>query len=399
MLLKCIGELKQHMADLIQDNLALEESLDKHGTWLYNLENLNIPYKMSQAVDEIVTDAEETRKMKRKRRESPRTLHGSPPSQPPPPPPPAGATGAPGTSGASRSSQMPLPPPPPSTGTSGSAQQQCGKAPSSSKTAASTHQSIALTMFDTRYESTGFTDTHETTSSNDLMHDDSIPDEQIRLTGMNSHRKEIKSESLSDHYSWGSPVMSLILTQFFFNKDLEYLRYGSKGSSPALSISKDEDCLTGFYVSVIKEVRNTCGFSVSSSRINAYLKLRDFKKLYPNDFEDLNLLLLQGYLDHLLGLDKRMLSTAVKLWTQNLVIRQRAIEELPDHSLNVSTKTRMDATRLRVQAFSVMKSSTIFWIALDYRVRIQGLKAAQSGYTLRDLIKGCDKEQRVHSGY
>ncbi|GKC89236.1 hypothetical protein Tco_1149885 [Tanacetum coccineum] len=29
-----------------------------------------------------------------------------------------------------------------------------------------------------------------------------------------------------------------IQTYFFFNKDLEYLRYGSKGSSPALSISK-----------------------------------------------------------------------------------------------------------------------------------------------------------------
>ncbi|GKE97458.1 hypothetical protein Tco_0020809 [Tanacetum coccineum] len=29
-----------------------------------------------------------------------------------------------------------------------------------------------------------------------------------------------------------------IQIQFFFNKDLEYLRYGSKGSSPALSISK-----------------------------------------------------------------------------------------------------------------------------------------------------------------
>ncbi|GJT13273.1 hypothetical protein Tco_0860315 [Tanacetum coccineum] len=45
--------------------------------------------------------------------------------------------------------------------------------------------------------------------------------------------------------------------------------------------------------------------------------------MYPSDFEDLNLLLLQGHLDHLSGSDKRMLSTAVKLWTQNLVIRQR----------------------------------------------------------------------------
>ncbi|GJR29258.1 retrovirus-related pol polyprotein from transposon TNT 1-94 [Tanacetum coccineum] len=42
---------------------------------------------------------------------------------------------------------------------------------------------------------------------------------------------------------------------------------------------------------------------------------KDFKNLYPSDFEDLNLLLLQGHLDHLPGLDKWMLSTAVKLWT------------------------------------------------------------------------------------
>nr|GEW10284.1 hypothetical protein [Tanacetum cinerariifolium] len=38
-----------------------------------------------------------------------------------------------------------------------------------------------------------------------------------------------------------------------------------------------------------------------------------FKNLYPIDFEDLNLLLLQGHLDHLPGSDKWMLSTAVKL--------------------------------------------------------------------------------------
>ncbi|GKF90969.1 hypothetical protein Tco_0274670, partial [Tanacetum coccineum] len=39
-----------------QDNLALEERLNKHGSHLYNLENLNIPQKVSKAVDEIVTD-------------------------------------------------------------------------------------------------------------------------------------------------------------------------------------------------------------------------------------------------------------------------------------------------------------------------------------------------------
>ncbi|GJX39766.1 retrovirus-related pol polyprotein from transposon TNT 1-94 [Tanacetum coccineum] len=44
-LLQRISELEQHMADLIQSNLALEERLDKHGSKLYNLENLNIPHK------------------------------------------------------------------------------------------------------------------------------------------------------------------------------------------------------------------------------------------------------------------------------------------------------------------------------------------------------------------
>nr|GEU52862.1 hypothetical protein [Tanacetum cinerariifolium] len=36
----------------------------------------------------------------------------------------------------------------------------------------------------------------------------------------------------------GSPGQVTIQSDFFFNKDLEYLRYGSKGRRPALSISK-----------------------------------------------------------------------------------------------------------------------------------------------------------------
>nr|GEV86144.1 hypothetical protein [Tanacetum cinerariifolium] len=40
---------------------------------------------------------------------------------------------------------------------------------------------------------------------------------------------------------------------------------------------------------------------------------KDSKNLYPSNFEDLNLLLLQGHLDHLPSYDKRILSTAVKL--------------------------------------------------------------------------------------
>ncbi|GKF90300.1 hypothetical protein Tco_0264263, partial [Tanacetum coccineum] len=36
-LIQCIGELEQHMADLVQANLALEERMDKHGSKLYKL--------------------------------------------------------------------------------------------------------------------------------------------------------------------------------------------------------------------------------------------------------------------------------------------------------------------------------------------------------------------------
>ncbi|GKD12120.1 hypothetical protein Tco_1196527, partial [Tanacetum coccineum] len=56
-LIKRIGELEQHMADMVEANQALEERLDKQGNKLYNLKNLDIPHKVSKAVDEIVTDA------------------------------------------------------------------------------------------------------------------------------------------------------------------------------------------------------------------------------------------------------------------------------------------------------------------------------------------------------
>ncbi|GKA65329.1 hypothetical protein Tco_0765036 [Tanacetum coccineum] len=124
--------------------------------------------KVSKAVDEIVTNevdwtmqaplrarfselpavdmkevlqqriSEETRRKKRKKHASSRTPSGSPPSQPPPLPPPVGASSA-----------------------LGSAQQQGSKAPSSSKTAALTPQSMAWTTSDNRYESTGVSAAHE----------------------------------------------------------------------------------------------------------------------------------------------------------------------------------------------------------------------------------------------
>nr|GEU77530.1 hypothetical protein [Tanacetum cinerariifolium] len=173
-LVKCIDELEQHMANLLRYNLALEERLDKHRSWLYKLENLNIPHQVSKAVDEIVIDAvdwahedykklydalekslerdysdqllsnlEEARQKKRKRRDLPRTPFGSPPPQPPPLPP--------------------------------------YEATSSSKSAASAPQSMAWTTYDTRYESVSVFETQELSLLDSLFQEDSFPDEQVHL--------------------------------------------------------------------------------------------------------------------------------------------------------------------------------------------------------------------------
>ncbi|GJU20393.1 hypothetical protein Tco_1153735, partial [Tanacetum coccineum] len=194
-LIKRIGELEQHMADMVEANQALEKRLDKQASKLYKLENLNIPHQVSKVVDEIVTDAVdwaiqaplrdrfkdlpkanmkeilhhrmwesnsyqahedhkmlyealekpmardhtdqlltdlvEARRKKEKRRDSPKTPPGSPPHQPLPPPPPAGSSKTPGASGSSQ-----LPPSPPHPYTHQSDQSTSTAAPSSSKTAA-----------------------------------------------------------------------------------------------------------------------------------------------------------------------------------------------------------------------------------------------------------------------
>ncbi|GJR95242.1 hypothetical protein Tco_0267416 [Tanacetum coccineum] len=71
---------------------------------------------------------------------------------------------------------------------------------------------------------------------------------------------------------------------------------------------------------------------------------RDFKYLYPSDFEDLYLLNLQGHLNHLTPEDKKILTTAVNLWTRNLVIRQR----VKDFQLGIeSYQTQLNLTKPR----------------------------------------------------
>ncbi|GJR13737.1 E-beta-farnesene synthase [Tanacetum coccineum] len=234
-----IGELEQHMADMVEANQALEERLDKQGSRLYKLENLNIPHQVSKAVDEIVTDvvdwaiqaplrdrfrdlpeadmkeilhhrmwesnsyqAHEDHKMlyealeksmardhtdqlltdlaeaqrkKKKRHASPKTPPGSPPHQPSPLLPLADSSGTTGASGASGSTQSPPPPPPLSTNQHD--QSTDTDAPSSSKTSASAEYT-AWTTTDIRLKPSVLSISEEL-----HMDDDTTHDEQVQSSG------------------------------------------------------------------------------------------------------------------------------------------------------------------------------------------------------------------------
>ncbi|GJX66767.1 hypothetical protein Tco_0301110 [Tanacetum coccineum] len=176
----------------------------------------------------------------------------------------------------------------------------------------------------------------------------------------------------------GPPGQVTIQAQYFFNKDLEYLVSGNKERRHALSISKlkaayyldfglkelvvslwtesesDYDISSAYSIShwwfkrkefyitrhsapsdrnaVRSHMRILSVVSLKTfSRRADYKEYKiseaDFKNLHPNDFEDLYLLNLQGKLNHLSGADKVALSTAVNLWTRNIVIRQ-SVEDL-----------------------------------------------------------------------
>nr|GEU98479.1 hypothetical protein [Tanacetum cinerariifolium] len=93
---------------------------------------------------------------------------------------------------------------------------------------------------------------------------------------------------------------------------------------------------------------------------------RDFKYLYPSDFENLYLLNLQGHLNHLPPKDKKILTTAVNQCTRHLVIRQRVedINEALDYwfkdnrinpGLNTRFWTRKDVDRSKAFMFAIQK--------------------------------------------
>ncbi|GJS31682.1 hypothetical protein Tco_0492302 [Tanacetum coccineum] len=58
-----IGELEQHMADLVEENQALEERLDKQGHRMYQLENQDLSRMIKEQTKEYMRTQEIDRKI------------------------------------------------------------------------------------------------------------------------------------------------------------------------------------------------------------------------------------------------------------------------------------------------------------------------------------------------
>nr|GEU79055.1 hypothetical protein [Tanacetum cinerariifolium] len=77
----------------------------------------------------------------------------------------------------------------------------------------------------------------------------------------------------------------------------------------------------------------------------------DFKYLYPSDFEYLNLLNLQGHLNHLPPKDKNILTTAVNQWIRQLVIRQR-VEDFQLGIESYQTQDQQDESKFKYKVLN-----------------------------------------------
>nr|GEY03942.1 hypothetical protein [Tanacetum cinerariifolium] len=118
---------------------------------------------------------------------------------------------------------------------------------------------------------------------------------------------------------------------------------------------------------------------------------RDFKYLYPSDFDDLYLLNLQGHLNHLPPKDKKILTTAINLWTRHLVIKQR----VEDFQLEIeSYQTQLNLTNHNGMPRALNTSTTIhdgtlhqIDETLDYRVKEFKVNKMNPGLNTRFWIK------------
>nr|GEW59507.1 hypothetical protein [Tanacetum cinerariifolium] len=301
-----IGELEHIMANLIQVNKRLEQRMDSHGARMYTLEQLDIPHQLYEALEksmnhddseELAKDLAEARKKRKKSRDSPKTPPGSPPHQPPPPPPPADIENAHIPKVNLRQDWWkPLEEERPAT------PEPAWSIPSSNVPVPMNNWASDLAeLIPQDLECLAF-EIIKVFHPN-VIHLQYQMEECHKLL-TDSVDDSILRHNVSKPLPLGGPPGQVtIQSDFFFNKDIEYLRYDSKCSRPAAVKTHM------WILSVVRiEVFSMYGCDYMKKIVLHRVDLnehviaeRDFKYLYLSDFEDLYLLNLQE--DFQLGIE------------------------------------------------------------------------------------------------
>nr|GFA89795.1 hypothetical protein [Tanacetum cinerariifolium] len=141
----------------------------------------------------------------------------------------------------------------------------------------------------------------------------------------------------------GPPGQVTIQSNFFFNKDLEYLRYGRKGSRHiSFGLKRSANMiLLQCMVSLTGDSKDNEG---DRSTVRTHMRILSIVRIevfsmYGYDY--LKKIVLR-HLNHLPPKDKKILTTAVNQWTRHLVIRQR----VEDFQLRIkSYQTQLNLTK------------------------------------------------------
>nr|GEZ46792.1 E-beta-farnesene synthase [Tanacetum cinerariifolium] len=202
--------------------------------------------------DELLTDLAEARRKKKKRHDSPKTSPGSLPHQLPPPPPLAGPSGMSGSSGSSQ-----LPPLPPLLSTSQNLHRDDDTAPDE-QVHSSDDEDIENAHIPRTTDMVIFMDWFCKKQGIIKLKPQDLKGpafELVKVFHPNVIHLQYQMEecyklvtdrvdesiiryNVSKPLPLGGPPGHVTIQSDFFNKDLEYLRYGNKSGRPALSISK-----------------------------------------------------------------------------------------------------------------------------------------------------------------
>nr|GEV21397.1 retrovirus-related Pol polyprotein from transposon TNT 1-94 [Tanacetum cinerariifolium] len=276
--------LEADMKEIIHQRMWETESYKSHKDHMQLYEALEKSMNRDHS-EELPRDLAEARKKRKKSRESPKTPPVSPPYQPPPPPPPVGPSRALGAPGASGSSQVPphhLHLHPSIKKVNLEMDEDMGPDEQAQSLDDEDIESAHIPKVNLRQdwasalasnyspppEDSLLAQTNDITTFMDwfckrrgitelkpqelegpafeivkVFHPDVIylqyKMEECHKLLTDSVDNPILRHNVSKPLPLGGPPSQVIIqSDFFFNKDLEYLRYDSKGHRPALSISK-----------------------------------------------------------------------------------------------------------------------------------------------------------------